>query len=153
MGANTSKNPESSCQECFSFSITGKAHATISILQPIHGHPLKGTASHGINDAAIVVFLFRRLLVAEHWRVLGLILCLLPSFFASLPSLLPFFLPPSFLSLGFGLARLHSAQLGFTLLSLARLHSASFGLASLCSAWLGSAWLLVFGKLSPPLLP
>ena len=56
----------------------------------------------------------------------------LPSFLPSFPSFLPSFLP-----LGFGLARLHSAQLGFTLLSLARLHSASFGLASLCTAWLG----------------
>ena len=88
-----------------------------------------------------------------HWLHLAWLRCAwLPSFLlSSLPSFLPFFLPPSFLPLGFGLARLHSAQLDFTVLSLARLHSVLFGLASLCSAWLGSALRLVFGKLSAPL--
>ena len=62
-----------------------------------------------------------------NWLHLAWLRCAWPaSLILSLPSFHPFcLLPPSFLPQGFGLARLHSAQLGFTLLSLARLGMAS----------------------------
>ena len=77
--------------------------------------------------------------VAHPWlplASLGLATLCVVSFLPFLPSFLP-----SFLSLGFGLARRHSAQLGFARLSLTRLHSASFGLVWFRSASLGFPWL------------
>ena len=74
-----------------------------------------------------------------------------------LPSLLHFL--PSFLSsFHFQSFRLALAWLGVTRLSLASLCSAWLGFPRLHPDWLhpaqlGSVWLLVFGKLSPPLLP
>ena len=85
-----------------------------------------------------------------NWLHLAWLRCAWPaSLILSFPSFHPSWLPSTFFPSAW--LWLGSARLGFTLLSLARLHSASFGLASLCSAWLGSAWRLVFGKLSSPL--